>query len=139
MDIDTYMEKRKELELQNPRIMHPHFLRGTRIAIGLLAIVLVKVVSGSLPFYRNKCLYDNIQLYFQPLQKHFQSTSAVLTVELFIFILSKYLPTNITNSLNMLLRMLSALDMSFPKACIPNKHSLLFLTKILIRHLSNIG
>lgn len=87
MDRETYIKKRKELVDKHPRVMTPGFMRGVRIGLGVFALFMVKVVSGSLPFYRNKCLYDNVIDRFQPLQKYFQNKSTVVAVEVILFAL----------------------------------------------------
>ena len=96
MDEATYAQKRQALVDKNPKIMSPQFLRGVRIAIGLFSLVMVKIVSGALPFYRNKCLYDNIQNSFQPWQRYFQQDTELIVAEIFIFILSKIMFCSLT-------------------------------------------
>ena len=87
MDRETYIKKKTELTNKYPRVMSPGFMRGVRIGIGLISIFVVKLVSGSLPFYRNKCLYDNILEGFQPFQKNFQNESSVLTIEVLLLLI----------------------------------------------------
>ena len=82
------MQKRKELEEKYPKVLNPKFLFTVRVIIALIALLSVKVVSGTLPFYRNKCLYDNVQASFQHLQIHFNSDAVIIFVELMILILS---------------------------------------------------
>ena len=89
MDRETYIKKRQDLVNQYPRVMSPGFMRGVRIGIGLISIFAVKIVSGSLPFYRNKCLYDNILEGFQPFQKKFQTKASVITIEVLILLIGK--------------------------------------------------
>jgi hypothetical protein len=90
MDRETYIKKRQELVSKYPRVMSPGFMRGVRIGLGLISIFVVKLVSGSLPFYRNKCLYDNILEGFQPFQKNFQNKSSVIAIETLILLIGNW-------------------------------------------------
>lgn len=86
MDETTYRGKRQELVEKYPLVMSSNFLRGVRIAVALVGVVMVKIVSGSLPFYRNKCLYDNVQAEFHPIQRHFQSEGTSIAIEVLMIL-----------------------------------------------------
>jgi hypothetical protein len=91
MNKETYIKKKQELENKFPRIMHPKFLLVVRVVISLIGFLVIKVVSGALPFYRNKCLFDNIQAKFQPLQSYLSQPSQIILVECFILFASTVL------------------------------------------------